>query len=103
MSAPPPAGALARLRGNALAAHAGPLLAFLLLNSVPDWFRVENPALPWHLRQPEHWWYPVQTLVCGALLLWWREHYQFPRLRPAHALAALLLAAAGILVWVAPG
>ena len=68
---------LQTLRNNPTAAHVGPLVAFMLLSMVPGWFRVENSALPWYVQQPEHWWYPVQTLLCGGLLIWWRQHYHW--------------------------
>lgn len=91
------------LRQNATAAHVGPLVAFLLLSAVPDWFRIENSALPWHRQQPEHWWYPAQALLCAGLLWWWRGHYRFGawrwRFLPLAALGAVL----GIAVWVLPG
>ncbi|MCP5558248.1 MAG: CAAX prenyl protease-related protein [Verrucomicrobiaceae bacterium] len=91
---------LAELRASATAAHVGPLVVFTLLNAVPDWFKIENSALPWHVQAPEIWWYPVQTLICAGLLIWWRQHYT---LRPWRGLAlAAGLAALGIAVWVLP-
>lgn len=96
-------GPLQDLRNNATAAHVGPLVVFMLLSSVPGWFRVENSASPWHQQQPEHWWYPVQTLLCGLLLVWWRRHYHLAPWRLPHLLLAAGLAVAGIAVWVAPG
>ncbi len=95
--------ALRDLRANPAAAHIGPLVAFMMLSSVPDWFRVENSALPWHQQQPEHWWYPVQTLLCALLLWWWRGQYCFGPCRPAHLLLAFGAAVLGIAVWVLPG
>jgi CAAX prenyl protease-like protein len=91
------------LRSNPLAAHVGPLLVFMLLGSVPGWFRVENSALPWYVQQPEHWWYPVQTLVCAALLLWWRPHYHIAACKPSHLALAALGALIGITLWILPG
>lgn len=95
--------ALHALHRSATAAHVGPLVAFMLLSFVPGWFRVENSALPWYLQQPEHWWYPVQTLLCGALLLWWRRHYQLSDCQPSHLFLALLGAFIGIALWILPG
>ncbi|MCA1964820.1 MAG: CAAX prenyl protease-related protein [Prosthecobacter sp.] len=81
-------------------AHVLPLAVFLALLAVPGWFRVENPELPWHQRAPEHWLYPLQTVLCGGLLLFFRRHY---RLAPWRGLGlATGLALLGIAVWVAP-
>jgi uncharacterized protein len=94
---------LQALRQNATAAHVGPLLAFLALSSVPGWFRIENSALPWYLQQPEHWWYPIQTLICASLLIWWRRHYQISPCQPSHLLLAAVGAFIGIALWILPG
>jgi len=91
---------LRRLRASAAAAHTLPLVVFTLFLMVPDWFRIENSALPWYRQGPEHWVYPVQVLVCGALLWWFRAHYT---LRPWRGLwMAGVFAGVGILWWIAP-
>lgn len=89
-----------RLRSSATAAHVLPMAVFLLFLAVPGWVAVENSELPWYRRAPEHWVYPVQTLVCGFLLLVFRQHYT---LRPWRGLGlAVVLGVAGIALWVAP-
>jgi CAAX prenyl protease-like protein len=99
--------ALQQLRTNPTAAHVGPLAAFLLLSSLPGYFRIENSELPWYIQQPEHWCYPIQTLLTALLLFWWRDHYRpylraLP-LRPGHLLLAISLGLVGIAFWVLPG
>jgi CAAX prenyl protease-like protein len=90
----------ARLRDPAAFAHIAPLFVFMLFLALPGWLKVENPELPWHQKAPEHWIYPLQTLVCGVLLLSMRRHYM---LGPWRGLGpALLLAVAGIAVWISP-
>ncbi len=89
------------LRDNALAAHVAPLMVFVLFTAVPAFFRVENAALPWYQQGPEHWVYPVQTLVCGALLLGWWRHYTFTPWRGLGLAAAFGIL--GIAAWIAPG
>ena len=90
----------ARLRDSATAAHVIPLAVFLAFLSLPGWFRIENPELPWYQKAPEHWIYPIQTLVCGALLVLFRRHYTLPPWRGL-GLAALF-AVVGIAAWIAP-
>jgi hypothetical protein len=67
---------LSQLRASSTAAHVLPLMLFTLLTAVPGWFKIENPELPWYQQAPEHWVYPLQTMLCGSLLLWFRRHYQ---------------------------
>lgn len=91
---------LSRLRSSATAAYVLPLLLFTLMGSLPGMFRVENSELPWHIRAPEHWVYPLQTLLCAAVLFFFRRHYVF---KPWRGLGlATLLGIVGIAVWVAP-
>lgn len=91
------------LRSSPVAAHVGPMVAFMLLSVVPDGFRVENSALPWYVQQPEHWWYPIQTLLCAGLLFWWRRHYDLGQCKNSHLWLAALGALVGIALWVLPG
>ena len=91
---------LARLRASNTAAFVLPLLLFTLLGGLGGLFRIENSELPWHVRAPEHWAYPLQTVICALVLVWFRQHYT---LRPWRGLGlAFVLGVAGIAVWVAP-
>jgi hypothetical protein len=91
---------IARLLASPTAAHLLPLVLFTLLNALPDLFRVENSELPWHVRTPEHWVYPLQTLLCAAVLVLFRKHYTF---KPWRGLAlAFVLGVLGIALWIAP-
>ena len=89
------------LRDNALVAHVAPLMVFVLFTTLPGLFKIENAALPWYQQGPEHWVYPIQTMVCGALVLWWWRHYTFVPWRGLGLAVAFGLA--GIAVWIAPG
>jgi len=81
-------------------AHVLPLVLFTLLNAVPGLFRIENSELPWHLRAPEHWVYPLQTVLCAAVLLLFRKNYT---LAPCRGFGlAFVLGIVGIAVWIAP-
>lgn len=91
---------LTRLQSSSTAAFVLPLVLFTLLNALPGFFRVENSELPWHIRAPEHWAYPLQTVLCGLVLLFFRRHYT---LKPWRGLGlAIVLGVIGIAVWVAP-
>ena len=81
-------------------AHTAPLVVFMLLTEVAGIFRIENSALPWYQSAPEHWVYPVQCLIVGALLLFFRKQYTLAPWR-GFGLASLL-AVIGIVVWVLP-
>lgn len=90
----------ARLLASPTAAHVLPLVLFTLLNTLPGWFRIENSELPWHVRAPEHWVYPLQTVLCAGVLVLFRRHYT---LVPWRGLGlACVLGIAGIAFWIAP-
>lgn len=81
-------------------AHTAPLVLFMCLSSVVSLFLVENSVLPWYQRAPEHWVYPVQCVIVGAVLLLFRKHYT---LAPWRGLPlAILLGAVGIAAWLLP-
>jgi hypothetical protein len=67
---------LQKLRESATAAHVLPLVVFTAFLVVPGLFQIKNPELPWYQHAPEHWVYPLQTLICGGLLWVFRRHYQ---------------------------
>lgn len=91
---------LQSLRESATAAHVLPLALFMGITALPAALRIENPELAWYQQAPEHWVYPLQTLIVGALLVFFRQHYTF---RPWRGLSlAVGFAVGGIAVWVAP-
>jgi len=81
-------------------AHIAPMAVFLLFTALPPALAVDNPLLPWWQHSPEQWVYPLQTLVVGALMLYFRKHYTF---RPfqGYGLAALF-GVIGIVLWLMP-
>jgi CAAX prenyl protease-like protein len=81
-------------------AYCAPLFIFMLFLILPDRVAIRNSVLPWWRHSPEHWVYPLQCLVCGALLLFWRRHYVY---RPFQGFGwATLAAIVGIAVWILP-
>lgn len=87
-------------QGNRSLAYIVPLVAFMLFLGVSDRVAVRHFGRPWWQHSPEHWVYPLQCLVCGALLFFWRKHYQF---RPFKGFGIASIAAVlGIIAWVLP-
>ncbi len=74
----------------------------MLLTELARLLKVENTELPWHVRAPELWVYPLQSVVCLALLFFWRRHYRFSPWSGRLIASALALAIVGISVWLLP-
>jgi uncharacterized protein len=84
-----------------MAAYVLPLLAFMLVTECVGLVRIENSALPWYRHAPEHWVYPVQCLLIGALL-WY--YWSFYKLGPWRGLwLGTWMGAIGIALWITPG
>ena len=83
-------------------AFIAPLAVFMLLTELARWLKVDNAELPWHVRAPELWVYPLQSLICLALLIIWRKHYYFPPWSARVIALAFALAIVGIGVWLLP-
>jgi CAAX prenyl protease-like protein len=78
-----------------LLAHVVPMFVFLGLLALSQLLS-GSVVLP----HAEFWIYPVQTILCGALLLWFRRCYEFHRLKNV---AFILLIGFGVFViWIAP-
>jgi CAAX prenyl protease-like protein len=93
--------ALRRWRTSAAAAYIAPLAAFSLLTALPGLLRLQGPGLPWYQQAPEHWVWPLQSVLCGVVLaFFWRRHYVFAPFRGFGL--AVLLGAVGIACWIAP-
>ncbi len=82
-------------------AHILPLAVFILLNAVPGLMAVDNEVLPWWRRAPEHWVYPLQTILVGGMLWAFRRHYTFRPLRGFGL--GTVLGILGIAAWLIPG
>lgn len=92
-----------QLRTSRWAAPIAPLASFLILQSLAGFFRVEDDSTaPWWQAHPEHWIYPLQTVVAIALLVFWWRQYEFTRLRPGQIAWAATVAAIGFSAWIAP-
>ncbi len=81
-----------------LVSYAAPMLLFVLLLGAGD--ALKNTGAAFWLAAPEFWIYPLQTLLCAALLIYFRRDYEWRRCRrPLFALGAGLLV---FFLWVAP-
>ncbi len=82
-----------------LAAYTVPMLAFVGFLGLVSVVKMTGSDAAW-LRAPEYWIYPLQTLVCGALLIWYRRRYELHRLA---GIPFVVLVAVGVFVlWIAP-
>ena len=82
-------------RRRQFVAHVAPMFVFLGLLAFSQLLgRIVG------LRHPEFWIYPAQTLLCGALLIWFRRCYEFHRLKKTAF--ALLVALVVFAIWIAP-
>ncbi|MBL9115096.1 MAG: CAAX prenyl protease-related protein [Verrucomicrobiaceae bacterium] len=89
------------LRPSPAVAHAAPLVLFMLITEVTGFFRLENGGAPWYVRAPEHWVYPLQCIILGAVLWTWRKSYV---LSPWTGFTlAVGCGVVGIAVWLMPG
>jgi CAAX prenyl protease-like protein len=64
-------------------------------------FTVDDPNAAWFRRNPEHWLYPLQTVLTLAAFIACRQHIQLLPLRSVGL--TVLVAVLGIAVWILPG
>ncbi len=84
--------------GRKLLAYASPMVVFLLLLGLGS--ALKRPSASLWFSGPEFWIYPLQTLVCAVLLLYFRKEYEpFGWRRLGFAFAVGLLV---FLLWIAP-
>ena len=81
-----------------LAAYISPMALFIgLLGLVALLHKIDNAF--W-LRSAEYWVYPLQTIVCGATLIWcWRE---YPLRRPVRIGLGIAIAIVVLIIWISP-
>ena len=81
-----------------LIAYISPMGLFIaLLGLVALLHKIDNSF--W-LRSAEYWVYPLQTILCGALLIWfWRE---YPLQQPARIGLGIAIAIFVFVIWISP-
>ncbi len=91
--------------GRRTMAHVAPFGVFmgflLLLEMFTRFFGWDHSAAPWWRHHPEQWLYPLQAVVCFALVLKWRRLYEFRWTRRA-VLLGVVFGAVGIGFWLLP-
>jgi hypothetical protein len=81
-----------------LLAYTLPMLSFVLLLGVSG--ALKRPDASRWLAAPEFWIYPLQTLLCAGVLIYFRREYEFHRLqRPLFVIAIALFV---FVLWIAP-
>ncbi len=87
-------------------AHVAPLMGFmaffLVLGLMESFgFTSTREGMPWYRFAPEQWVYPLQTIVIGGLLIFFRQHYELTPVRGVGF--GIAMGVLGIIVWLAPG
>ncbi|MHA3770348.1 CAAX prenyl protease-related protein [Verrucomicrobiota bacterium sgz303538] len=82
-------------------AYIGPFVVFLGLIALGQFVAwLGEGFAAWYLAAPHYWVYPLQTLVCGALLArYWRQ-YQMEK--PRGIVFSILIGIVVLGIWVAP-
>jgi CAAX prenyl protease-like protein len=96
---------LSEIKNDRTLAHVVPLVAFMVImlpwQFVGDLIEWKHPLAPWWRRYPEHWLYPLQSLIAIVLLLFFRKNYNF-KVSPRGVLIGVLMGAVGISFWLLP-
>jgi CAAX prenyl protease-like protein len=88
----------ARAEGK-LAAYTLPMLTFVGFLGLVSLLKSAGGNTTW-LRSPEYWVYPLQTIVCGAMVAWFWRRYELRRL--AGVGFVVVVAVAVFVLWIAP-
>jgi uncharacterized protein len=81
-----------------LVAYVAPMLVFAVLLSLSALLKKVDHRF-W-LASAEYWIYPLQTIVCGGLLIWFRREYDFEQLR--NIAFTIFVAALVFVLWISP-
>ena len=87
---------------SAPTAYVAPFVVFMmglaLVSAVQSFTPAENAPL-W-LAEPKYWVYPLQTIVCGALLLWFWKHYEWGK--KWHVITGIAVGLFVLALWISP-
>ena len=95
---------LTEIRKDKTYAHVAPFAAFMLLNFLlmiidETGLKWDHPDAPWW-RMTEHWFYPLQTIICGATLIFFWRHYDIKW--DKRIIIGAIMGAIGIGFWILP-
>jgi hypothetical protein len=82
-----------------LFAYATPMVLFVAFLGLVTVVKL-LPGDAFFIRAPEFWVYPIQTIVCGAVLLWFWREYEFHRV--AQLWFVLLVGVFVFVLWISP-
>lgn len=91
-----------QLRDSRTMAYVAPFIAFMLLLLVKDLpgVHIAHEDLPWWKHAPEHWIYPIQTILSLGLIVYFWKNYTF---RPLNGIGfGAMIGVIGIMVWILP-
>ncbi|QQL43770.1 CAAX prenyl protease-related protein [Sulfuriroseicoccus oceanibius] len=94
--------ALKRMMRQPATAYIGPMVVFQLLLALVPLFAHKHPSAPWYVQMPQHWIYPLQTVLCGAMIAVWWKHYEWTNTTWRNVLLGLICGVVGIALWIAP-
>lgn len=87
---------------SALTAYIAPFIVFMaglaLVSAVQTFAPAEGAPL-W-LSEPKYWVYPLQAVVCGALLAWFWKHYEWGK--RWHVATGVVVGAIVLALWISP-
>lgn len=82
-------------------AYLAPFLVFLLILGLGQAVAHFSDGRPeWFLAQPQYWTLPLQTLVCGIVLIRFWPHYEMQI--PRKVLFTVAIGVLALLIWIAP-
>ena len=95
---------LAKIRNDKTYAHVVPLATFMVLNLVlsvidESGLKWDHPDASWW-QMTEHWFYPLQTIICGGMLVFFWKHYEITWDR--RIIIGAIMGAVGIGFWILP-
>lgn len=89
-------------------AHVAPMVLFMAVGALLDGVTgslgsifYDHEYLPWWRRSPEQWIYPIQTLVAGGGLIFWRGQYDL-QWSGRKVLFGAVMGVIGIALWILP-
>lgn len=85
--------------------HTVPFLVFMAFLAIKGLFKGPGeypPGSAWYLTHPDQWIYPIQTIVCLALIVRWWPAYPIHRINLPTTLLAIGTGIAGIALWILP-